>query len=54
MKRLIELRGDLLMGLAIGMGRVSEMFDRISSALHAQAMSDLAQAYDISDPERDR
>ncbi len=42
--RLIEICADLLMDLAMRIGRVSEMFDRVSKSLHEQAMRDLATA----------
>jgi len=42
--RLIEIRADLLMDLALKIGCVAELFDRVSKSLHEQAMRDLASA----------
>ena len=39
--RLIGARGDLLMWLAIGLGRLAESLDGVSEALRQRAMRDL-------------
>jgi len=40
--RLIEARADWLLGLAIGVGRLSELLDRFSTTLCRKGMRDMA------------